>query len=400
MTAIANMLADINSGTPGTNKKQKRAIFPGGRDIHLNGAGIDWPAGTSFRAGPGADGLTGRPVQFRWDGAAGGTMFNLDAGPGARVGNTLIEEAYFREGTARPGKWWELGDEVDAAGVDFGTIFHRCQFANADGGSAGSFDMRFGPTNFWLDMCRFDNWSGAAVRIAVNNAASHVTFSRGTMDNGVSAGGYPFLLDHAGMGSNKSIFFSMLDWKLEINVTPTGEKALILCPQDHLATAGVPHHIHLENVSVVPGGGGTDYSVVGVRRTDAALTRNVSVHAYKTILPDCRLIDGVVDPPSYGSFTGRKPNWSYTPQGHGHATPGGESTVDDFITQTRFRDLFVGGGPLTDLMGTSLGRGILHMHNALAAPSANPTAGGLLYVEGGALKYRGSSGTVTTIGPA
>lgn len=34
------------------------------------------------------------------------------------------------------------------------------------------------------------------------------------------------------------------------------------------------------------------------------------------------------------------------------------------------------------------------------APSANPTGGGVLYVEAGALKYRGSSGTITTIAAA
>jgi len=34
------------------------------------------------------------------------------------------------------------------------------------------------------------------------------------------------------------------------------------------------------------------------------------------------------------------------------------------------------------------------------APTGNPTAGGYLYVEAGALKYKGSSGTVTTLGNA
>ena len=34
------------------------------------------------------------------------------------------------------------------------------------------------------------------------------------------------------------------------------------------------------------------------------------------------------------------------------------------------------------------------------APGSNPTSGGYLYVESGALKYRGSSGTVTTIANA
>ena len=52
--------------------------------------------------------------------------------------------------------------------------------------------------------------------------------------------------------------------------------------------------------------------------------------------------------------------------------------------------------------GTSFGSGALVMFiaNATTAPTTNPTGGGILYVEGGALKYRGSSGTVTTIANA
>ena len=42
----------------------------------------------------------------------------------------------------------------------------------------------------------------------------------------------------------------------------------------------------------------------------------------------------------------------------------------------------------------------MFLPDCTTAPTANPTGGGILYVEGGALKYRGSSGTVTTIGPA
>lgn len=41
----------------------------------------------------------------------------------------------------------------------------------------------------------------------------------------------------------------------------------------------------------------------------------------------------------------------------------------------------------------------IHIANG-TAPSANPSGGGVLYVESGALKYRGSSGTVTTIAVA
>ena len=43
---------------------------------------------------------------------------------------------------------------------------------------------------------------------------------------------------------------------------------------------------------------------------------------------------------------------------------------------------------------------VLGIRNADTVPSSNPTDGGVLYVEAGALKYRGSSGTVTTIANA
>jgi hypothetical protein len=46
------------------------------------------------------------------------------------------------------------------------------------------------------------------------------------------------------------------------------------------------------------------------------------------------------------------------------------------------------------------GTNVLLLGNTTAAPSSNPTGGGYLYIEAGALKYRGSSGTVTTIAPA
>ena len=46
------------------------------------------------------------------------------------------------------------------------------------------------------------------------------------------------------------------------------------------------------------------------------------------------------------------------------------------------------------------GSGVLFLGNATTVPTTNPTGGGILYVEAGALKYRGSSGTVTTIANA
>jgi hypothetical protein len=46
------------------------------------------------------------------------------------------------------------------------------------------------------------------------------------------------------------------------------------------------------------------------------------------------------------------------------------------------------------------GRGVVAIANATLAPPANPAGGGILYVEDGALKYRGSNGTVTVIAAA
>jgi hypothetical protein len=46
------------------------------------------------------------------------------------------------------------------------------------------------------------------------------------------------------------------------------------------------------------------------------------------------------------------------------------------------------------------GQSVVFISNAAVVPSANPTGGGILYVEAGALKFRGSSGTITTIANA
>lgn len=52
--------------------------------------------------------------------------------------------------------------------------------------------------------------------------------------------------------------------------------------------------------------------------------------------------------------------------------------------------------------GASFGSGIkvVFIANRTTAPTNNPSGGGVLYAESGALKYRGSSGTVTTIANA
>jgi hypothetical protein len=57
---------------------------------------------------------------------------------------------------------------------------------------------------------------------------------------------------------------------------------------------------------------------------------------------------------------------------------------------------------LANLHSDNVGGGdlILYIQNATTVPTSNPTNGGIIYVEAGDLKYRGSSGTITTLGIA
>jgi len=57
----------------------------------------------------------------------------------------------------------------------------------------------------------------------------------------------------------------------------------------------------------------------------------------------------------------------------------------------------IGLGNMTSWGG---GIGVVGLINASVVPSTDPTGGGILYSEAGALKWRGSSGTVTTLGVA
>lgn len=59
-----------------------------------------------------------------------------------------------------------------------------------------------------------------------------------------------------------------------------------------------------------------------------------------------------------------------------------------------------GGNLGINLNDFGTGVGVVAIANAGTVPSTNPTGGGVLYVEAGALKYRGSSGTITTIANA
>jgi len=75
-------------------------------------------------------------------------------------------------------------------------------------------------------------------------------------------------------------------------------------------------------------------------------------------------------------------------------------TAGNAISFTTAMTLDASGNLLVGMTTTATSSAkTLHLANA-TVPTANPTGGGVLYVEAGALKYRGSSGTITTIANA
>jgi hypothetical protein len=61
---------------------------------------------------------------------------------------------------------------------------------------------------------------------------------------------------------------------------------------------------------------------------------------------------------------------------------------------------YLGTGLPVALNVANTGDGALWIENADTVPTATISGAGALYVEGGALKFRGGSGTVTTIANA
>lgn len=84
----------------------------------------------------------------------------------------------------------------------------------------------------------------------------------------------------------------------------------------------------------------------------------------------------------------------------------------DYITYSRSSNsfaLYIGAASrlLVDASNMGIGGasygsgvGVVFLANRTTAPTTNPSGGGILYVESGSLKFRGSSGTVTSIAPA
>lgn len=105
---------------------------------------------------------------------------------------------------------------------------------------------------------------------------------------------------------------------------------------------------------------------------------------------------GTID---FRTTSGRSLRWQL--ENAGHLVPGADNTVNAGsntlkMANTYTRNLVV--GPNSASLGG--GAGVIYISNATTVPTSNPVGGGVLYVSGGALFYRGSSGTITPIAPA
>ena len=75
-------------------------------------------------------------------------------------------------------------------------------------------------------------------------------------------------------------------------------------------------------------------------------------------------------------------------------------TASQIYHKARFHKFQTIGSSATDVLDIATDSGHLKLYNIPGSAPSTPSGGGVLYVEGGALKYRGSSGTVTTIANA
>lgn len=93
--------------------------------------------------------------------------------------------------------------------------------------------------------------------------------------------------------------------------------------------------------------------------------------------------------------TGGDPIFQWTSNGARTWTAGIDNSQSDRWVLSSTYEL----GQSGDVLQITTGN-VWFMANCAAAPGSNATGGGNLYVESGALKWRGSSGTITTLGAA
>jgi hypothetical protein len=118
--------------------------------------------------------------------------------------------------------------------------------------------------------------------------------------------------------------------------------------------------------------------------------------------PDIEFVElGQNKDASGNSINGPKGKYEIAVQSDKFQINGRNADNDKFETIAVIQRLAEGGNigiRTSDQFGR--GKGVIAIANATVAPSVSPAGGGILYVQDGALMYRGSNGTVTAIAPA
>lgn len=202
--------------------------------------------------------------------------------------------------------------------------------------------------------------------------------------------GLEFRATHSGSGT----VAELVGANVQVNGTgPTGTRDVVsatMLALDNTATrrAGVRANLTPSIAATY-----TDYKAF---YSQSLIARSTITSLYHYTYDDASVVLGGAVTTVYGYHnpgmlvgTNRRPFWD-----GGIAGSTSDASGNRFRSNTAFGTVAAVG-----LFGG--GDGVIHLHNAAAAPAGNPTAGTILYVDGatGQLKARGAAGTVTVLAP-
>lgn len=144
--------------------------------------------------------------------------------------------------------------------------------------------------------------------------------------------------------------------------------------------------------------GGTDVNVISRPATNSWLFGNQTNQAAVYLAGSTTNIQASSQVRVYAPSDLSNPAITVSGAGQVTMNPGGYQGFMVNLNASANGALMRFAGGVTGLETTASGH--IEIGNTNSAPANTPTGGGYLYVNSGALKYRGSSGTLTTIGPA
>jgi len=305
-------------------------------------------------------------VNMLWDGPTNIPAFTKAFGHPGNQSFADIVGIRFNPGTAEPDIWLDLYDVDDTPDGDLVLdVFFNMQFVQFH---HGRLQVRCGSwINVQWEHLRFDGWRESAIELNPQSFSSLGMFSIHdfTCDNqggSVTTGQKSFINFTAAVPGANAGVIALSKARIEVNHPLLG-----IVTTTPTASSGVESEfeLHLSDVTMPVAGTASNVPILYRDTPDTngeprLVITNLSGSGFTDIIG--------------GNW------WS------GVSRPLLSHFRNGFIP-------FLEMGSHTGVQGGQL------LYNVGNAPAA-PTNGGVLYVEGGALKYKGSAGTVTTLGPA